>query len=375
MHEMIPHREERREKLKKIGLGALTIAVLMFCLGWYYHSSVFEKLSLEAQKIAEKLRPYTTEEFRALTWKKVETPTPWENRDSAEVYEWQGSLYLFGGLNGNGTLDANGMPQYDKAKYFNDIWKSEDGLQWERVVEQSDLPPMRAMSIIPFKGSLYLLNGWMPDGGHNPSIWKSQDAVHWQKVVTKVPFPVREGQRILEHEGKLYMFAGIDYDIHTPYNDVWVSEDAITWKPLTRNAAWEGRWDDDVAFYNNNFWLIGGMSSGAVGYDDIWKSPNGITWTKASSTTMFGKRQGQVVLTYRGALWLVGGLDTKSNNGEGDTWFSTDGDHWEKITQENMWTGREDHRVIVFKGKMILLTGMDTNWNWTNDIWYAELRR
>ncbi|MDO8492356.1 MAG: hypothetical protein Q7S34_01800 [bacterium] len=354
----------------------LSILAICFCsaillLIVYFSAKETENLNEKITESYTKLPVLSNSFLDTLKWRATTTSAPWEARDSAEYYEFNGKLYLFGGLNGNGTL-VDGQPDYDKAKYFNDLWESDDGTNWKLITSHTELPPLRSMSIVPFNGKLFLYAGWSPTIGLNKDIWQSTDGIRWSKTGKEIPFPLREGQRILPANGKLYLFGGVDYSFHKTYNDVWESLDGLSWQVLTLNASWAPRWDHDVAFFKNKFWLIDGMTTGSDGFNDIWSSADGKDWTLEATGTPLGSRQGHVLLNYKGLLWLIGGLDAKSNVGVGDTWYSRNGRNWRKVPVNGDWLGREDHQAFVFKNKLWVLTGMDTNWHWTNDIWQGD---
>lgn len=306
-----------------------------------------------------------------LTWNAVEGPR-WEKRDSHAVYVFDNKLWVSGGIDADDSK-VNGLPNYEAAKYYNDIWNSEDGIVWNKVTDHAEFPPIRSHTVINFKGTLYMIGGWSPVHGlqYKNGIWKSNDGIHWVKVVDKTDFVDREGQKILEWNGKLYMIGGVNYFGGKTYNDVWVSEDALHWTEIVKNAPWEGRWDHDMDIFQGKLWLLGGMSLHGVGFGDVWNTTDGITWNKVTDLAPWGKRQGQGVVTYGKYMWLVSGLDAKTNEGTGDTWFTADGVQWYKIPDDTKWLGREDHGVVVFKDKIWVLGGMDSNWHWNNDIWYT----
>ena len=374
--------EEVKEEVKpvthdylhqKVSTGIILVALGALLL---VGSSTLYLKYQEILKVVElpPLQVRTNEYFNSFSWKEVTSKAPWERRDSQESYQWNGKLYMFGGLDGEGTLGPDGMPQYEKAKYFNDIWVTEDGKHWSLVVLHSSLPYLRSISIIPFMGKLYLYAGWGPEVGFNKKIYTSVNGVDWTIATTTVAYPGREGQRVLEHAGKLYMFGGVDYEQHKQFNDVWASDDGLTWYPLTTNAPWHGRWDHDVAVLGNDFYIVSGMSSGTVGYDDVWKSSDsGVHWTLIATSTPLGKKQGHVILTYRDALWLIGGLDTKSNEGKGEAWYSRNGFVWRKVPVDGLWEGREDHQAVLFKDKIFVFGGMGSSWHWKGDIWEGSL--
>jgi hypothetical protein len=150
---------------------------------------------------------------------------------------------------------------------------------------------------------------------------------------------------------KLSLFAGVNYFLHKDFNDVWESDDAINWRPLTTNAPWSGRWDDDVTYHRGNFWLAGGMNLKHEGFNDVWYSKDGANWSLALEHAPWSERQGQVLLSKDGILYLFGGLGASSNEGIGDTWFTKDGFNWQRTNSDGYWIGREDHQVLLFKEK------------------------
>lgn len=351
----------------------LPIVFLIFASFLYLSSASKNKKILPEVLVPVAPKVYTDEYYNSLTWSEVISSPRWGKRDSHESYQWNGRMYLFGGLDGGIATLPDGGPDYEKAKYYNDIWVTDDGEHWSLITEHADLPYLRSMSIVPFKNKLYLIAGWGPEAGLNHKIYTSEDGVHWTVAASSTPYRGREGQRVLEQHGALYMFGGVDYYKHETLNDVWKSTDGVTWEPLTLKAPWHSRWDHDVGVINDTFYLVSGMSNGTTGYDDIWKSTNGTDWSLVATGTPIGKRQGHVILNYRNALWLIGGLDTATNQGKGEAWYSRDGEHWNKVPFDGAWEGREDHQAVIFKDTLFVFGGMGASWHWKGDIWKAYL--
>ncbi len=312
----------------------------------------------------------------SLNWVKVDIATGttrWAKRDSHAVYVFDGKLWLSGGLDSD-NAKVGGTPDYEKALYYNDIWNSEDGLTWNRVVSHADFPDIRSHSVIYFKDALYMYGGWSPKYGqtYKNGIWKSTDGINWVQVVKNPEYPDREGQKVVEFNGKLWLVGGVNYFGRKTFNDVWSSEDGIHWTLVTKNAPWHSRWDFDIGIFDGKMWLAGGMGLGGAGYGDVWSTTDGAHWDLVTELAPWGKRQGQEIVEYRGYMWLVTGLDAVTNEGKGDTWYTADGKIWSKAPQDDKWLGREDQAVIVFKDKIWVLGGMDSAWHWNDDVWHTE---
>ncbi|MCX6712502.1 MAG: hypothetical protein NT041_02345 [Candidatus Vogelbacteria bacterium] len=308
-----------------------------------------------------------------LTWAKVATTSPWATRDSQEVYEFNGKLWLAGGLDANqapgaGTVNVD----YEQAKYFNDIWSTTDGENWTLETEHAAFPPIRSQSITYFKDALYMVGGWSPQNGYQNGIWRSTDGKNWEQFVKTPAFEPREGQKIKVWNGRLYMIGGVNYFSHKTFNDVWVSDDAKTWTEVTAHAPWHSRWDFDMDIYNNKLYLASGMSDITTGYDDVWSTVDGKDWVEEATSTPWGTKQGEGLIVYKNYLWFVGGLLTKENTGDGATWYTSDGANWQKTATNTPALAREDHSVIVWHDKIWVIAGMRNDWHWYNDVWFTK---
>ncbi|MDD5050249.1 MAG: serine hydrolase [Candidatus Pacebacteria bacterium] len=307
----------------------------------------------------------------SLTWTQTKTNAEgWPKRDSHSVFVFDNKMWVLGGLDADSSKIA-GVPDYESAIYYNDIWNTSDGVNWTRVVEHADFPYIRSASVVNFKGVLYMYGGWSPHDGleYKNGIWSSTDGIHWKKVVEKPEYPEREGQIVLEWNGKLWLVAGVDYFGRKTFNDVWSSDDGIHWTAATTDAPWHSRWDHALGVWNGKMYIAGGMNFHGVGYSDEWVSSDGAHWDLVSPNAAWGERQGQEIVNYHGYMWLISGLHSASNEGKGDAWYSTDGIEWKKASDDYQWKGREDHGVIVFNDKIWVMGGMDSDWHWNGDVW------
>jgi hypothetical protein len=111
--------------------------------------------------------------------------------DSSRVYSTismhDNQVFLAGGFR-NGVEDLDG--------YCNDVWKSRDGLQWERVsvktgpheMYRDDFKtfPARAGAVaVSFKGKIYLVGGFRRERYYYDDVWASSDGVVWKRVSGK----------------------------------------------------------------------------------------------------------------------------------------------------------------------------------------------
>jgi len=308
----------------------------------------------------------------SLYWKNITQSAPWAPRDSSEVFLFQNKIWLMGGLNGNGKVNGNHVVEYWTAPHFNDIWNTEDGINWTQVATSSAWAPRRSMSVALFQNKLWMLGGWSPITGYTNDIWTSDDGINWTKVVEHAAFPAAEGQLLTVFQGKLWKIGGVNYNERQAKNDVWYSENGIDWTKV-ENIPWKPRWNDAIAIFNGKLYLTGGMNLADETFNDVWMTEDGLNWKLVTDNAPWAPRQGHTLEAYKGYLWLIGRLnDTESGGGPNDVWFSSDGITWQKTNAVPEWIGREDFLSAVFKDKIWIFSGMDANWQWRNDVWASD---
>jgi len=307
-----------------------------------------------------------------LNWEIATSSAPWPARDSHALYIFDNKIWLLGGL--DATKSTRGkITNYKKANYYNDIWFSTNGIEWVRAKEHADFPPLRSVSVISFKGDLYMLGGWSPVVGYKNGIWKSVNGLDWVKIAESPPYGDREGQKLVIFKDKLWLIGGVKYGAlftRKTFNDIWSSDDGVHWTLEASSTPWHPRWDHDAIVFKSGLWVIGGMNFGGKGYSDVWCSEDGKQWQLVTNTAPFGKRQGHGAVVFKDLMWVVGGLNAATGEGVGDAWYTSNGYDWIKTERDGLWIGREDHGVIVFKDKIWIVGGMDTSFKWHNDVWY-----
>ena len=225
--------------------------------------------------------------------------------------------------------------------YQDDVWNSSDGLSWRRVTKGNSAPwgPRVLHYTVSFKGHIWVLGGQtMPQyakAGERfyRDVWKSSDGVNWEQLLPEEscwpPRGMIGGSTIFQD--RIWILGGGTYD--TPknprrkfFNDVWSSEDGISWQHHP-DAPWEPRQYHDVAVFDDRLWVMEGCYN-ANGNDclpcnrnDAWFSSDGTTWHEIPDTP-WKLRHSASVFVYDNALWMVAG-----NNMESDVWKLTRHSH------------------------------------------------
>eukprot|EP01052_Picozoa_sp_SAG31_P033919 SAG31_NODE_3895_length_3773_cov_21.681818_5_plen_119_part_00 len=108
------------------------------------------------------------------------------------VHHSSGFIWLFSG----GTYET---PKRDERKFCNDVWRSQDGVSWELVLEAAPWSARQYAEVAVWDDRLWLLEGFgvestkslivsvaefKKSGARNRSdCWCSIDGIHWEEVV------------------------------------------------------------------------------------------------------------------------------------------------------------------------------------------------
>ena len=111
---------------------------------------------------------------------------------------------------GGGTYDT---PKQPERKYFNDVWSSADGVNWECHLDRAPWPPREMHEVAVFDDKMWVMEGF--DGANRNDVWYSSDGTHWQEL-PKTPWYPRHAASVFVHDNALWMVAGNNME-----SDVW----------------------------------------------------------------------------------------------------------------------------------------------------------
>lgn len=191
-------------------------------------------------------------------------------------------------------------PFVSLSNFFNDVWRSKDGINWEQMTDSAGWSPRAGLSATVLNGEIYVLGGSVNDddsivGGppqreYFNDVWKSSDGAVWQQLTDAAPWTQRAGAELVTKGEYLYLLGGEEGflcqpqpDCEPPYfNDVWRSKDGVNWELVTAAAGWSARPGHQCGVIRDNFICFGGfgLPENPV---DVWTSENGAKWELLSS--------------------------------------------------------------------------------------------
>jgi hypothetical protein len=213
-----------------------------------------------------------------INWTAATNDAPWGNRVLHYTVSYAGKIWVMGGQT---------LPQLSAeapAKFYNDVWSSEDGATWERVTESAPWAPRGMISGgVVFKGRLWLLGGGTYETPQRPyrdfynDVWSTTDGQDWTRHVEFAPWPARQYHSVAVFDDRMWVMFGAEAaeDNVGGYNSsaVWYSSDGVNWYrnevsgPYKRHAT-------SIFVYRNSLWVVAGdnsLSQYWEGGPDVWR--------------------------------------------------------------------------------------------------------
>lgn len=207
-------------------------------------------------------------------WTQVTNAVPWAPRVLHYVVAFNGALYVIGGQQLFETLVPTPNPYPTEPVYYDDVWRSVDGANWEQVGVVPHAIGMICGSVV-FNGALWVIGGGQyGDSGLGlvgPSfneVWSTADGVSWTQHATATWGP-RSYHNVLAFDGKLWVMAGDVQDSGSYLNDVWYSADGEQWTQL-QSTPWVARHAASAAALNGTLYFTGGTDYGQSQHNDVW---------------------------------------------------------------------------------------------------------
>jgi hypothetical protein len=241
-------------------------------------------------------------------WTKTAMPFSGMNSAYLSYVQHEGATWALGKLKGN-YLDF----QIDPV-----IQRTRDYEKWEQVGASSSLPHAIFYATASFKGSLWIVGGY--NGNKVTSeVWNSQDGLVWTRVIEQAPWSARSGAKIVIFRNKMFLIGGGVID-GLQANDVWSSADGVTWTREADQIAPEKPMGTPFV-YDNKLWLVGANRSGTF-ESGMAVSDDGKIWRKQSAP--WSPRGGVAAWTNGPDLFITGGKYSYEKAGEPVFVYSND---------------------------------------------------
>lgn len=282
----------------------------------------------------------------------------WPARAYFQAVTKHGAMYVLGGQNFKTTGCPPGAPSC--SDFFSDVWRSWDGIHWRQLTSAAGWEGRAGLSATVLNGSIYVMGGSRNDdsaivGGppqreYFNDVWRSRDGVHWKQVTPAAAWEPRAGASVVTRGRWMYLFGGEEGftcasipggppTCDPPYfNDVWRSRDGAHWQQVTSSAGWSPRPGHQCRLLKGQFVCFGGF--GLYGNPvDMWASYDGAHWRALPSEPWNAASADDVKYDFaaivdpgwlglRPAIYTFGGDRETFNFGDPTNYLRVDNDVW-----------------------------------------------
>ena len=189
---------------------------------------------------------------------------PWGPRMLHYTLVFKDKIWVMGGQT---------LPSFAPSKevFYRDIWNSADGVNWTELKPREPYWTTRGMisGSVVFRDRMWILGGGTYDTPTTPTrtflndVWSSEDGVDWERHVEFAPWHPRQYHSVAVFDDRMWVLGGYN---NGDRNDVWYSSDGVNWYPL-RSTPWAPRHATSVFVYDNAVWIAAGSYMGV----DVWK--------------------------------------------------------------------------------------------------------
>jgi hypothetical protein len=188
-------------------------------------------------------------------WTQLTADAPWAGRAGLSAAVLDGEIYVMGGSVNDDPGVVGGPPN---RQLFNDVWKSADGVTWTQVTSAAPWAARAGASVVVRDGAIYLFGGEYAFTGSPPpyfnDVWRTTDGANWELVTPAAGWSPRPGHTCDVLDGSFVCFGGygqspnpLDVFGRKSPMDMWTSDDGATWTKM-RQVPWNARTEAGIRY-------------------------------------------------------------------------------------------------------------------------------
>ena len=189
------------------------------------------------------------------SWEQLTAAAPWSGRAGLSAAVLDDVIYVMGGSVNDDVSIVGGPPS---RKIFRDVWKSSDGVNWTLATASAPWQARAGGATAVKDGYLYLLGGEYGFTGFPPpyfnDVWRTRNGTDWELVTPAAGWSPRPGHTCDLLEDTFVCFGGygqspnpLDLFGRMSPTDIWISDDAATWT-RAQGSPWNATSSDDVRY-------------------------------------------------------------------------------------------------------------------------------
>ena len=141
----------------------------------------------------------------------------------------------------------------------NDVWSSADGKAWKLETGDAPWPKRTHAQTVVFDGKIWIMGGgrWQPETVPLNDVWCSEDGVNWTEVTDAAPWDPRMWFSLVVYRDRMWVLGGWSKE-HGNFGDVWYTEDGKNWTELKSETIWKTRHEHSAWVFQDKIWVAGG---------------------------------------------------------------------------------------------------------------------
>ena len=205
-------------------------------------------------------------------WSQATDAAGWSPRLAAAIVEFNGKMWLLGGSTNYYFGDASSLK--------NDVWHSEDGKTWTQATADAGWVPRAYHGAVVYDGKLWVFGGgnYVPEYQAYNDVWCSEDGVDWTQVTDAAPWPARLWFSTVVYRDRMWVLGGWHSNPSTNLGDVWYSKDGKQWSQLKSETVWKARHEHSTFVLKDKLWVAGGHARPLS--NDVWSLDLPEDWFK-----------------------------------------------------------------------------------------------
>jgi len=185
-------------------------------------------------------------------WRQATAAAGWSPRLAGGLVSFKGRMWVLGGTENYYFGDASSLR--------NDVWSSADGADWRLETADAGWAPRAYHQAVVLGDHIYVLGGgnYVPHYEARNDVWRSADGVRWERITEEAPWHPRLWFSSVVYRDRIWVLGGWSNQPARNWNDVWHSTDGRDWRRLEAREVWKERHEHSAFVFDDAIVIAGG---------------------------------------------------------------------------------------------------------------------